>query len=74
MLDRNGLRPARYYEMSDGLVCMASEVGVFDAPCEQIVKKGRLRPGRILLIDTAQGKGVCTTSAGRVRVIGRCVP
>ena len=56
LLDRNGLRPGRYYVTSDGLVVMASEVGVLDLPPEKIVKKGRLQPGRIFLVDTKAGK------------------
>jgi glutamate synthase (ferredoxin) len=54
-LDRNGLRPSRYYVTSDGLVVMASEVGVLDIPPEKIVKKGRLQPGRMFLVDTSLG-------------------
>jgi glutamate synthase (NADPH) large chain len=54
VLDRNGLRPARYYVTKDGLVVMASEVGVLDIPADQILLKGRLRPGRMLLVDTEQ--------------------
>ncbi len=56
VLDRNGLRPSRYYITKDGLVIMASEVGVIDVPPEQILEKGRLRPGRMLLIDTEAGR------------------
>jgi glutamate synthase (NADPH) large chain len=56
VLDRNGLRPSRYYVTTDGLVVMASEVGVLDIPPEQIVMKERLHPGRIFLVDTAQGR------------------
>ncbi len=56
ILDRNGLRPSRYYVTKDGLVVMASEVGVLDIPAENILVKGRLHPGRIFLIDTAQGR------------------
>src|SRR6266436_4776262 len=56
VLDRNGLRPARYYVTKDGLVVMASEVGVLDFPPERILRKGRLQPGRMLLIDTEQGR------------------
>ena len=52
VLDRNGLRPARYYETDDGYLILASEVGVLDIPPERIVKKSRLRPGRMLLADT----------------------
>ena len=54
-LDRNGLRPARYLVTDDGLVVMASEAGVLDIPEERIVKKWRLDPGRLLLVDTAAG-------------------
>lgn len=53
-LDRNGLRPARYLETTDGLVVMASETGVLDFPAEQIKSKGRLQPGRMLLVDLAE--------------------
>jgi glutamate synthase (NADPH) large chain len=54
-LDRNGLRPARYLVTDDGLVVMASEAGVLDIPDERIVKKWRLDPGRLLLVDTRAG-------------------
>ncbi len=53
VLDRNGLRPARYYLADDGLVILASEVGVIDLPPETIRRKGRLQPGQMLLVDTA---------------------
>jgi len=56
VLDRNGLRPCRYWVMSDGLVVMASEVGVLDLPSADIVQKGRLQPGRMFLVDTKQGR------------------
>ncbi|MGE5583725.1 MAG: glutamate synthase large subunit [Bacillota bacterium] len=56
VLDRNGLRPSRYYVTSDDLVIMASEVGVVELPPEKIVEKGRLQPGRMLLIDTKAGR------------------
>ncbi|HSC97522.1 MAG TPA: glutamate synthase central domain-containing protein, partial [Casimicrobiaceae bacterium] len=56
ILDRNGLRPSRYYVTKDDLVVMASEVGVLDIPAEDIVLKERLHPGRIFLVDTARGK------------------
>ncbi|HEY7497859.1 MAG TPA: glutamate synthase large subunit [Vicinamibacterales bacterium] len=56
VLDRNGLRPSRYYVTKDDLVIMASEVGVLDVPPEDVVLKERLHPGRILLVDTAQGR------------------
>src|SRR4029453_10854303 len=54
VLDRNGLRPSRYCVTRDGLVVMASEVGVLDLAPEEIVLKERLHPGRIFLVDTAQ--------------------
>ncbi len=54
VLDRNGLRPSRYYVTKDGLVIMASEVGVLDIPPEKILQKGRLQPGRMFLVDTEQ--------------------
>ena len=56
VLDRNGLRPSRYYVLKDGLVVMASEVGVLDIPPEDVVQKGRLQPGKMFLIDTAEGR------------------
>jgi glutamate synthase (NADPH/NADH) large chain len=56
VLDRNGFRPARYWVTEDGLVIMASEVGVVEVAPEKVVKKGRLEPGRILLVDTAKGE------------------
>ncbi|MGH7353662.1 MAG: glutamate synthase large subunit [Candidatus Rokuibacteriota bacterium] len=56
VLDRNGLRPSRYYVTKDGRVIMASEVGVLDIPPENVALKGRLRPGRIFLVDTSQGR------------------
>jgi len=56
VLDRNGLRPSRYYVTKDDLVIMASEVGVLDIPPDRVLVKERLHPGRILLIDTAQGR------------------
>jgi glutamate synthase (NADPH/NADH) large chain len=55
-LDRNGLRPARYLVTSDDLVVMASEMGVLDIPEEKIVKKWRLQPGKMFLIDLEQGR------------------
>ena len=56
ILDRNGLRPARYIQTKDDLVIMASEVGVLDIPDSKIVKKWRLEPGKMLLIDLEQGR------------------
>ena len=55
-LDRNGLRPLRYWVMDDGLVVLASEVGVVDADPATVVRKGRVQPGRMFLIDTAKGR------------------
>src|SRR6267143_5318428 len=56
VLDRNGLRPSRYYVTKDDMVIMASEVGVLDVPPERVLAKGRLQPGRMFLIDTEQGR------------------
>ena len=56
VLDRNGLRPSRYYATKDDMVVMASEVGVLDIPPENVLVKERLHPGRIFLVDTAQGR------------------
>lgn len=53
-LDRNGLRPSRYYITSDNTLILSSEVGVLDIPEEKILQKSRLMPGRILLVDTVQ--------------------
>src|SRR2546426_6653530 len=55
-LDRNGLRPSRYYVTKDDYVIMASEVGVLDVAPENIAHKGRLQPGRMFYIDTEQGR------------------
>jgi glutamate synthase (ferredoxin) len=56
VLDRNGLRPSRYYVTKDDMVIMASEAGVLDVAPERILKKGRLQPGRMFLVDTVQGR------------------
>ncbi len=55
-LDRNGLRPARYFVTKDGMVIMASEAGVLPTPEQDIVEKWRLQPGKMLLIDLEQGR------------------
>ena len=55
-LDRNGLRPSRYYITKDGMLILSSEVGVLDIPEENIQTKSRLQPGKILLVDTLQKK------------------
>ncbi|OEV10076.1 hypothetical protein AN219_30230, partial [Streptomyces nanshensis] len=54
VLDRNGLRPGRYWVTDDGLVVLASEVGVLDIDPGKVVRKGRLQPGRMFLVDTAE--------------------
>ena len=56
VLDRNGLRPSRYWVTDDDMVIMASEVGVVDVPAHKIIEKGRLQPGRMFLVDTKQGR------------------
>ncbi len=53
-LDRNGLRPARYTITRDGLIVLASETGVIDFPADRIIRRGRLRPGKMLLLDMKQ--------------------
>lgn len=56
VLDRNGLRPSRYYVTTDGYLILSSEVGVLDIPASKILKKERLRPGKMLLVDTVKGE------------------
>ena len=56
VLDRNGLRPGRWWRTSDGLVVLASEAGVLDLDPATVVAKGRLQPGRMFLVDTAAGR------------------
>ena len=56
VLDRNGLRPSRYYITDDGRLILSSEVGVLDIPNEKIIKKARLTPGKMLLVDTRKGR------------------
>jgi len=58
VLDRNGLRPARWWQTVDGRIVLASEVGVLDIPADQIVRKGRLQPGKMFLVDTVAGRVV----------------
>src|SRR5437660_6771575 len=55
-LDRNGLRPARYLVTHDGLAIMASETGVLPVKPEEVKLKGRLQPGKMLLVDTVDGR------------------
>ena len=56
ILDRNGLRPSRYYVTDDGRLILSSEVGVLKVPEDHIIKKERLHPGKMLLVDTKEGK------------------
>ena len=56
VLDRNGLRPSRFWVTDDGLVVLASEVGVLDIPAERVVRKGRLQPGKMFLVDIEAGR------------------
>ncbi len=55
-LDRNGLRPMRYYEVDDGTIILSSEVGVLDIPHEKILHKSRVKPGQMLVVDTRAGR------------------
>jgi glutamate synthase domain-containing protein 2/glutamate synthase domain-containing protein 1/glutamate synthase domain-containing protein 3 len=55
-LDRNGLRPGRWTETKDGWVVLASETGVLDEPADNVLRKGRLQPGKLFLVDLAQGR------------------
>ena len=70
-LDRNGLRPSRYYITDDNRLILASEVGVLDIAPEHIVKKARLEPGRILLVDTKQ-KRIISDEECKSYYAGRC--
>jgi len=56
VLDRNGLRPSRFWVTDEGLVVLASEVGVLDIPASSVVRKGRLQPGRMFLVDIEEGR------------------
>ena len=55
-LDRNGLRPGRWLETRDGWVVLASETGVLEEPPENVVRKGRLQPGKLFLVDVEHGR------------------
>lgn len=59
-LDRNGLRPCRFYILSDDTMICASEVGTLHVDPETVVQKGRLQPGKMLLVDTEKGKLVAS--------------
>jgi glutamate synthase (NADPH/NADH) large chain len=65
ILDRNGLRPSRYYVTKDDIVVMASEAGVLDIRPGTVKHKGRLQPGRMFLVDTEQGASSATTRSRR---------
>ncbi|GAA1482968.1 glutamate synthase large subunit [Gordonia sinesedis] len=56
VLDRNGLRPGRWWQTRDGRIILASEAGVLDVPVDEVVTKGRLEPGSMFLVDTTQGR------------------
>ena len=71
VLDRNGLRPSRYCITTDDLVVMASEVGALDIPAERIVKKDRLRPGKMLLVDTEAGRIIADEEIKRTLAAAR---
>lgn len=69
VLDRNGLRPSRYYVTNDDMIVLASEVGVMEIAPENVVRKDRLRPGRMLLVDTEQGR-IVTDEELKERIAG----
>jgi glutamate synthase domain-containing protein 2/glutamate synthase domain-containing protein 1/glutamate synthase domain-containing protein 3 len=69
-LDRNGLRPGRYVVTKDDMVVLASEAGVLDIPAKDVVKKGRLRPGRMFLVDTVQ-KRIISDNEIKKQLAGR---
>ena len=71
VLDRNGLRPARFWVTKDDLLIMASETGVLDIPPEQVARKGRLQPGRMLLVDLEQGRIVADEEIKRTAAAAR---
>jgi len=70
-LDRNGLRPSRYYVTKDNIMVMASEVGVYDAAPEDVVKKGRLMPGKMLLVDTLEKRVIDDEELKRTLAVSR---
>ncbi len=69
-LDRNGLRPGRYIVTKDDIVVLASEAGVLDVPAEDILKKGRLQPGRMFLVDTVEQR-IISDSEIKKQLAGR---
>ena len=80
VLDRNGLRPGRYWVTDDGLVVLASEVGVLDIDPATVVRKGRLQPGRMFLVDTdarpasSRTRRSSATSPASTRTTSGCTP
>ena len=56
LLDRNGLRPARWVTTDDGFITLASEIGTYGYQPDQVIAKGRVGPGQILVVDTEEGK------------------
>ena len=78
VLDRNGLRPSRFWITKDGLVVLASEVGVLDIPADQVARKGRLQPGKMFLVDIEQGRIIeddeIKDSLAQSAAIGESVP
>ena len=73
-LDRNGLRPGRWLETTDGWVVLGSETGVMDVPASKIKRKGRLQPGKLFLVDLEQGRIVDDAEVKREVADGQAVP
>ena len=75
VLDRNGLRPSRYYVTTDDQVILSSEVGVLEIPAEKILKKERLHPGKMLLVDTVKGviSVQCVDNFGEKQQLALCI-
>ena len=71
VLDRNGLRPSRYSVTTDGQVILASEVGVLDVPPQKVLRKGRLQPGRMFLVDAVQGRIISDGELKRKAAVAR---
>ncbi len=69
-LDRNGLRPGRWLETTDGWVVLASEAGVLDIPADRVLRKGRLQPGKLFLVDLEQGR-IVPDAEVKAEVAGR---
>ena len=65
-MDRNGLRPSRFYVTKDNLMVMASEVGVYDVEPENVIRKGRLMPGKMLLVDTEEQRIIQVRNQSRL--------